>query len=596
MTVDFCIIGEDHEISVQLAGRHRSNGLLTLRSEPGYAVVLLGRLHYREDLRAALDPRRGDPARLDDAGLVLEAYRQHGLAGLERLEGTFAVAVWDARAGILTGRRDLLGGFPLFSARSGRRTALGTSLEAVRRWVGADELDPDYLADYHLLSCFAENEPRSERTAFRGVERVRAGTLIRIEIPTARVQTRPHWDWLELLDDPGTDRVDEIARGYLDRLRGAVRQRLWGKTAAHLSGGMDSTSVALLTLEALDEGQGPLATISLVYDGMRVLARERPLIEGLARERAGLEPYFIVGDGLLNFDSYADPIAHDEPWPWLSTAEIEAARVEVAARAGVATVLTGQGADELLDTGPYQIADHLRRGRLRRAWAEACQCARAENCSVWSIFGPFGLLPLLPAKATDGLGPLVRGGVAPWEKMGETTVPPWIRPEFARRQRLRDRAVDQVRRTYHGSCPTVLSVALAKVEARVGDLGRYYLSAPRGILTEHPFLDPRLISYSLGIHARIDPPPRTTPKPILGAAMREILPEEIRTRPKAGFFNEPYFRGVSRHLPRLEALVSAAPSDVDDWIDRRVLIECLRRSALGIGNLRIQMDRLNLTL
>ncbi len=115
-------------------------------------------------------------------------------------------------------------------------------------------------------------------------------------------------------------------------------------------------------------------------------------------------------------------------------------------------------------------------------------------------------------------------------------------------------------------------------------------------MTEHPFLDPRLIRYSLGIHARIDPLPRTAPKPILGAAMNGILPDEIRTRPKAGFFNEPYFRGVARYLAELEALIAGSPPEVDDWVDRRVLTECLRRSALGIGNLRIQMDRLNLTL
>ena len=60
-------------------------------------------------------------------------------------------------------------------------------------------------------------------------------------------------------------------------------------------------------MEALGGGRGPLVTISLVYERMRVLARERPLIEGLARGRAGVEPRFIAGDGLLNFASYADP-------------------------------------------------------------------------------------------------------------------------------------------------------------------------------------------------------------------------------------------------------------------------------------------------
>ncbi len=315
-----------------------------------------------------------------------------------------------------------------------------------REWVRADEVDEDYLAEYHLLTCFAENEPPCERTAYKGVERVRAGTLVSIDLPRSRVQVRTHCDWLEQIDDPGTNQLEEIGQGYLDRLRGAVRQRLRGKNACHLSGGMDSTSVMLLALEETAGAQGPLATISLVYDRMRVLARERPMIEGLARGGIGMEPHFIVGDGFLNFDRYADPVPHDEPWPWLSTAEIETQRVEVAAQAGANTVLTGQGADEFLDTGPYHIADHIRHGRLRHAWVEARNAARAENCSVWSILGPFGLQPLLPARAADGLGQMIRGGTAPWEAMGETTIPPWIRPDFARRHRLRERSVDLVRR------------------------------------------------------------------------------------------------------------------------------------------------------
>ncbi len=130
MTVGFCIVGEGRRASIQLNGQHRSRGLLSFQSEPGYAIALLGRLHYRDDLIASLKPAGRRLQSLDDASLALEAYRRHGLAGLERLEGTFALAVWDARAGLLVARRDLLGGFPLFLARSGCRVALGTSLRA----------------------------------------------------------------------------------------------------------------------------------------------------------------------------------------------------------------------------------------------------------------------------------------------------------------------------------------------------------------------------------------------------------------------------------------------------------------------------------
>jgi asparagine synthase (glutamine-hydrolysing) len=274
----------------------------------------------------------------------------------------------------------------------------------------------------------------------------------------------------------------------------------------------------------------------------------------------------------------------------------EMARVEAARRAGVDSVLTGQGADELLDMGPYHLTDLLRRGRLLRAWREASRAAGAENCGVWPLLYPFGVRNLLPMCARDGLGPLLRGGRSDWLHMGDFTLPPWVRPDYARRHRLRERAMERARRHHRAGRPTVLSVALAKIASRTGDLGRWYVSAPHGILVEHPFLDPRLLCFMLGVHAKVAPQPRGTPKPILVEAVKGLLPDAIRLRNKAGFFNEPYFRGVARHAAGLERLVDSDSLPGPHWLDPSALLACLRQSALGIGNDRIQMDRLNVTL
>jgi asparagine synthase (glutamine-hydrolysing) len=596
MRVSFCVLGDEGRARVQLLGARPARGLLTLCRKQGRAAVVLGRLQYRRDLAARLGLEGVES--LDDAALALEAYLRRGADGLVNLEGVFALAVWDGPRRRLLALRDPLGGYPLFWSSRGACWGVGTSLPGLRRAFAANDLDPEYLADYLALPNFGQNEPRSEHTPVRGVRRLLPGHLLRVEAPTASVRAVPCWDWLERLEDPGTDRVEQIAEGYAARLRAAVRAALHGTTAAHLSGGMDSTSVSLLALEAVAAGAaaGPLHTISLVYDRMRVLSRERPLIEGLTRGRQAAVAHAIEGDGLLDFDCYAEPPPHDEPWPWLSAAGVERARVEAAAGVGADTVLTGQGADEMMDVGPYHLTDLLRQGRLGRAWAVATQAARAENCSVWSLLYPFGLINLLPVSAREGLGPLLRGGWTSWLGMGEDTLPPWVLPQFARAHHLRERCLAHTRETFFACKPTVLSVARSYVLNRAGDAGRWYLSTPAGMLVCHPFLDARVLRYSLGIHARIPPLPRGRPKPILAEAMRGVLPEEVRTRPKAGFFNEPCFRGVARHLGQLEALVRAAGVDDLGLIDKATLLSCLRQSALGIGNARIQLDRMNLTL
>ena len=596
MLVGFYTLSDGHHAELRLAGREQANGLLSTCAAGDHAVVLLGRIHYREDLMARIGLGVENLDSLDDAALVLAAYRARGSKGLTLLEGNFSLVIWDERRKILIGLRDPMGGYPLYWAQRQGQTALGTSLLGLSRWAQADSIDREYLAEYLMIPCFGQNEPECTNTVYEGIQRVRPGTLVTVPFPSGRVEEQVYWHWLDRLDDPGTDKLEAVAQGYLSRLRDAVRQGMRGTTAAHLSGGMDSTSVYMLALDLLQEGQGPLHTISLVYDQMRVLAKERPLIEELTRNRARLTPHHILGDDLLNFDGQIEPPYHDEPWPALSTIEVEQARVDVASRHGVVSVLTGHGADEMVDMGPYHIADLLRRGRWLRAWGEACQVARAENASVWSIFYPFGAMNLMPLAIREGPGPWLHNGYTDWDRMDDASIAPWFLPGFARKHRLRERGIASLRRTFHACRPTVLSVALSKILGRTGDLGRWYLSTPRGIHVTHPFLDPRLLCYCLGMHARMSPPPRTTPKPVLADAMRGILPENIRTRPKAGFFNEPYFRGMAKHLQSLQSLVHLARVEEFELLDKEVLIQCLQRSALGIGNKRIQLDRVNLTL
>jgi asparagine synthase (glutamine-hydrolysing) len=598
MRVGFCITGDNETVRFSLLGRSSLGRLLAIERARSVTAIMVGRLHYRDDLIGALAGRGNSLDTANDVTLILEAYRRWGREGLSRLEGCFALAVWDASERRLYARRDLMGGFPLYWGQRGRRLAVGTILQQVCAAVGAGAPDLEYEAEYLMLPTCGEHELPSERTPYQGVQRLLPQTILETDLVEGRAKVVKHWDWLDRLEEPVAHDLPTLAARYRELLQAAVRVRLVGPTAAHVSGGLDSTSVALLAAAEVERGEaeGPVHTISIVYDTMTVLAREREVIRTVVCDNRHLTPHFITGDGLLDFAPYSSPPDHEEPWPWLSMAGTEMARVEEAARAGVATVLTGQGADELLDMGPYHLTDLLRRGRLISAWRKACAAAHGENCGVWPILYPFGVQNLLPIWMRDGFGPILRGGYADWLHMGEYTIPPWIRLAYAKRYALRDRARARAQRFHQANRDTMLSVALEKIAGRSGDLGRWYLSAPRGILVEHPFLDPRLLCFLLGVHARVAPQPRTVSKPVLVEAMKGILPDSVRLRAKAGFFNEPYFRGLAYHATELEKLFCSGNSTPPEWLDQDVLRHCLRQSAMGIGNDRTQLDRLNVTL
>src|SRR5437762_2027837 len=68
-----------------------------------------------------------------------------------------------------------------------------------------------------------------------------------------------------------------------------------------------------------------------------------------------------------------------------------------AAQHGVATIMTGFGADDLFSEQPFHLADLLRGGKLLTAWREASSWGRARNCHAWALLGPFGFSSVLPA-------------------------------------------------------------------------------------------------------------------------------------------------------------------------------------------------------
>jgi asparagine synthase (glutamine-hydrolysing) len=131
--------------------------------------------------------------------------------------------------------------------------------------------------------------------------------------------------------------------------------------------------------------------------------------------------------------------------------------------------------------------------------------------------------------------------------------------------------------------PTLHSLDLMGVADSVGDWARWHLAAPRGLTITHPFRDPRVVAFGLGLplHLRATPGRR---KPVLQEATRGLLPEEIRTRTDKRGFNDVYWLGLDASLPRLEELVASSTLGDMGLINLERLIDVMRQAALGVGD------------
>jgi asparagine synthase (glutamine-hydrolysing) len=144
-------------------------------------VVLNGEIYNYRALRAELEARHAFQTRSDTEVLV-HLWEELGERMLERLHGMFALAVWDARKGVLLLARDRLGKKPLYFER--REDVLAFASEPRALFARAEReraLDPLALDD--VLSQRYVGTPRS---GYAGVEQLAPGAWMRVDAQGTR--------------------------------------------------------------------------------------------------------------------------------------------------------------------------------------------------------------------------------------------------------------------------------------------------------------------------------------------------------------------------------------------------------------------------
>lgn len=171
-----------------------------------------------------------------DTEVLAEGWACWGEGLLERLNGMFALAVWDQSARDLVVARDRAGEKPLYIARRPGGFAVGSELKAILRCPGVDHtLDlvavEQYLAFDHIVG---------QRTPFRDVRKLLPGSFARLS-STRCVEGsfwQPAFDRHNLTDSELQVRLDQL-------LDDSVRRRMVADVPVglFLSGGLDSTTI-----------------------------------------------------------------------------------------------------------------------------------------------------------------------------------------------------------------------------------------------------------------------------------------------------------------------------------------------------------------
>jgi asparagine synthase (glutamine-hydrolysing) len=537
-----------------------------MSSDGRYVVSFNGEIYNYRALHADLEAQGVRFHGRSDTEAMLEGFANWGVeATLARLEGMYAIALWDRRERRLRLVRDPLGIKPLYYTHAGDTLAFGSELKALHAVSGwQPTLDRDSLSSYLRYGYVP-----APHTIYREARKLGPGEILDWQEGIApRVEA--FWSMRDVAcagqrgrDGPtepidATDRLDAV-------LREAVRDQIVSDVplGAFLSGGIDSSTVVAL-MQA--QSARPVRTFSIGFaaDGYDEAAHAKAVAAHLGTDHTELyvEPAHALSLVPRLPDLYDEPFADSSQIPTFLLAQMTRRHVTVA--------LSGDGGDE-------GFAGYNRYAWADRLWRHAGGLpAGLRHALGWLVElpgpGPYDALAGLVAAARPGekamkvaallradgpddayrrlaslwQGPdrLVRGGAERPGPANDPTLEADL-PDFVARMQFLDYA------TYlHDDVLTKVDRASMAVglEARV------------------PLLDTRVVRFAWSL------PPAlklrgTTGKWLLRQVLARYVPPALTERPKMGFAMPVgnWLRGPLREWA--EDLLSPAELAVDGAID-----------------------------
>jgi asparagine synthase (glutamine-hydrolysing) len=363
-----------------------------------YVVTLNGEIYNFETLRVQLEEAKEAPPFRghSDTEVLLAAFDAWGVeAAVKRLNGMFAIALWDRKSRRLHLIRDRMGVKPLYYGWAGRTFLYGSELTALRRHPGFSCAIDRVAVQLYFRFLYVP----APFSIYENARKLMPGTTLTFDPATGRAETTVYW----AVSAAAIHGVRHRFRGSemeasqeLEALLGdAVRMRMVADVpvGAFLSGGVDSSLVTAL-MQA--QRSTPVRTFSLGFTEGEY--DEAPYAASVARY-LGTDhtELYVTPDDIASVIPKL-PSMYGEPFA--DSSQIPTHLVAMLARRQVTVGLSGDGGDEVFGGySRYAIGEKLfrRLATLPVAMRPAIGRALASlPASIWNRILAVGR-PLLPA-------------------------------------------------------------------------------------------------------------------------------------------------------------------------------------------------------
>jgi asparagine synthase (glutamine-hydrolysing) len=561
------------------------------------------RIDNREELISALPCDGLASEKITDSQLVLAAYRKWGEQCPEKLLGDFAFAIWDKRKQVLFCARDHFGIKPLYYFyRPSKHFYFASEIKALLCLPQV----PTRLNEVAIANHLHPFTQDKSITVYQDIFRLPPGHSLTVSYKTG-LKTSSYWT-LAVGDELKLSSDAEYAEAFREIFTEAVRCRLRSAfpVSCHLSGGLDSSSIACVARNILQQEKGSqLHTLSNIFDAVPE-CDERPYINAVL-EQGGFIPHYVNADQsgpISEWQQYFQYI--DEPLIGPSHYLVWGLN-RATQQASIRIALDGFDGDTTVSHGAVYFAELARQGKWSTFLVEAQAVSQHFNTSVVAILSEYGLTYLEELAKQRKWGKFIQTAnqiskyfrvsrqklfvsyglknlvpryiLQMWRSLRgynhhQNDPHPLINPNLANRL-----GVNHSHQSPNNTQMPAITVREDQWQSLTSPLFTTVLelvdqcASAFSMELRHPFMDKRLIEFCLSL-----PPEQKLnqgwSRMVMRRAMTDILPEQVQWRGGKADMTANFQRGV-RHFDHqlMNEMIMDDPSRIQEFVNLNSLQE-----------------------
>jgi asparagine synthase (glutamine-hydrolysing) len=317
--------------------------------EKQLAITADAIIDNRHDLFERLQIEHSQRKDIPDSMLILLAYNKWGEEAPKYLEGDFAFVIWDESRRQIFGARDFSGTRTLYFYKNEQKFAFSTLIKPLFSLPYIDKtLNEQWLAEFIVIPVTKDSVSINE-TVYKNIKQIPPSHTMKVangRVEFSRYSRLVDGEKLKLKSNL------EYEEAFRDVFQKAVTARLrtHKQVGSHLSGGLDSGSVASFAAKSLQEKHKKLHTYSYVpvddfvdWTPKYRVANERPLIESTVQHVGNISEQYLSFPEMSPFSVIDDLIETMEmPYKFYENSYWLKGIYEQAQHQGIGVLLNGQ--------------------------------------------------------------------------------------------------------------------------------------------------------------------------------------------------------------------------------------------------------------